>query len=124
MMLLEHELEEFGRRLGMSSLSLSPEGRACLDIENIGRFHLELTESGGGRTLMVYLSAPLPPYDAGAARRMLELGDYRKALPLPVSAGVFSGRGILLVRLDEAEATAANIENAFRFLAELFRSVS
>ena len=38
---------------------------------------------------------------------------------MPVFAGAFSGRALLLTRMEENAVTAAGLENALRFLAEL-----
>ncbi|WP_077072498.1 CesT family type III secretion system chaperone [Mailhella massiliensis] len=117
--MLDHEMEAFGRRLGLESLSFSSEGVARLDIANIGSFYLEKAEHDGRREILAYLSAPLPEHDTGAIRRLLSLCNYRHALPMPLYAGVFSGRGMLLTRMDEDGVTAASLENALRFLADL-----
>ncbi len=117
--MIEHEIQAFGRRLGMKNLALNSEGLAQLNIEGIGSFFLERQEKSGQRHLLIYLSAPAQEYDAEVCRRLLAHCDYRRAYPLPLSAGVFSGRAVLLTHLDEQEATAADIENAFRFLAEI-----
>ena len=117
--MIEHEIQAFGRRLGMESLALNHEGMAQLNIEGIGSFFLERQEKGGQRHLLVYLSAPVQEYDAEAYRRLLSHCDYRKAYPLPLSSGVFAGKAVLLTYLDEHTATAADIENAFRCLAEI-----
>ena len=116
--MLAYEIRAFGQRLGLDSLELSAEGLARLDIEGIGAFYLELAEQGGRRELLIYLSSPLPEHDTDSTRRLLKLCDYRNGLPMPLSAGVFSGRAILLTRIDEGEVTAASLENALRFLAE------
>lgn len=117
--MLEYEIEAFGRRLGLESLAFSREGLARLDIGDIGSFYLEKAEYNGRHELLVYLSAPLPEHDAASVRRLLSLCDYRRGLPMPLFAGVFSGRGMLLTRMDEEKVTAASLENALRFLAEL-----
>ncbi len=116
--MLAYEIRAFGQRLGLDALELSAEGLARLDIDGIGAFYLELAEQGGRRELLAYLSAPVPEHDAEAARRLLELCDYRRGLPMPLSAGVFSGRAVLLTRMDEGAVTAPALENALRFLAE------
>ena len=117
--MIEHEIQAFGRRLGMEGLALNHDGMAQLDIEGIGSFFLERQEKGGQRYLLVYLSASVQDYDVEAYRRLLAHCDYRRAYPLPLSSGVFSGKAVLLTYLDEHTATAADIENAFRFLAEI-----
>ena len=45
--MIEREIAEFGRRMGMPAFSLSPAGLAALDVERLGRLHLELAESAG-----------------------------------------------------------------------------
>ena len=118
--MIEYEIQAFGQRIGMDSLQLSPQGIVQLNIDKIGSFFLEVEEKGGGRRLLAYLSAPLTAHDDTASRRLLELCDYRKAHPFPLSAGAYSGKGILLTYMDEKDVTAARIENALRFLAEMF----
>lgn len=117
--MLDYEIEAFGRRLGLDALAFSPEGVVRLDIENIGSVYVEKSEQGASSEILVYLAAPVPAHDEEAARRLLELCDYRRGYALPVFAGVFSGRAVLLTRMPEASATAASLENALRFLAEL-----
>ena len=121
--MLDYEIEAFGRRIGLDSLTLSAEGSVCLNIENVGRLYLEKAENHGRRELLIYVSTPLPVPDGGATRRLLELCDYRLAHPMPVFAGVFSGHAVLLTRMNETAVTAAGIENALRMLAELLHGV-
>ena len=45
--MIEREIAEFGRRMGMPAFSLSPAGLAALDVERLGRLHLELAENAG-----------------------------------------------------------------------------
>ena len=47
--MIEREIAEFGRRMGMPAFSLSPAGLAALDVERLGRLHLELAENAGER---------------------------------------------------------------------------
>ena len=119
--MLDYEIEAFGRRLGLEHLALSSEGVARLDIENVGSLYLERQEKAGAGELLVYVAAPLPVPDGGATRRLLELCDYRHGYPMPVFAGAFSGRAVLLTRMEENAVTAAGLENVLRFLAELLR---
>ena len=117
--MMEHEIQAFGHRLGLESLSLSHDGLARLDIEGLGSFHLELSQKGGRRELLAYLAIPVEPVrEAETARRLLALCDWRNGLPMPLSCGVFSGRAIVLTRMDESKVSAAGLENALRFLAE------
>lgn len=121
--MLDYEIEAFGRRLGLEHLSLSPEGVARLDIENVGSLYLERSENQGRKELLIYVAVPLPAHDDGEIRRLLELSDYRRGLPMPVSAGAFSGKAVLLTRMAETAVTAAGLENALRFLSDLLHDI-
>ena len=77
--MIEREIAEFGRRMGMPAFSLSPAGLAALDVERLGRLHLELAENAGERELLVYLARAVPEYDVKAPRRVLERCHYRHA---------------------------------------------
>lgn len=121
--MLDYEIEAFGRRLGLDSLVFSPQGVACLNIENVGSLYLEKSEGRGRGELLVYVSAPLPVPDNGATRRLLEICDYRHGHAMPIFAGAFSGRAVLLTRMEESTVTAAGIENALRMLTDLMRGV-
>ena len=105
--MIEREIAEFGRRMGMPAFSLSPAGLAALDVERLGRLHLELAESAGERELLVYLARAVPEYDVKAPRRVLERCHYRHADPMPLSGGVHKGNIVLLTRFPERQATAA-----------------
>lgn len=85
--MIEREIAEFGRRMGMPAFSLSPAGLAALDVERLGRLHLELAENAGERELLVYLARAVPEYDVKAPRRVLERCHYRHADPMPLSGG-------------------------------------
>ena len=89
--MIEREIAEFGRRMGMPAFSLSPAGRAALDVERFVRLHLELAENAGERELLVYLARAVPEYDVKAPRRVLERCHYRHADPMPLSGGVHKG---------------------------------
>lgn len=125
--MIEREIAEFGRRMGMPDFSLSEGGLAALDVERLGRLYLERGPEQPGRYdrgLLVYLTRPVPDHDAKAPRRVLERCHYRYADPLPLSGGVHGGRIVLLTRFPERETTAAGIERAVRFLAAVMDSVA
>ncbi|MFR3459084.1 MAG: hypothetical protein ACLTTU_12715 [Bilophila wadsworthia] len=106
--MIEREIAEFGRRMGMPAFSLSPAGLAALDVERLGRLHLELAENAGERELLVYLARAVPEYDVKAPRRVLERCHYRHADPMPLSGG-YKGN-IVLQPVSNGEATAVGIE--------------
>ena len=111
--MIEREIAEFGRRMGMPAFSLSPAG-----------LHLELAENAGERELLVYLARAVPEYDVKAPRRVLERCHYRHADPMPLSGGVHKGNIVLLTRFPERQATAAGIERAVQFLSGVMDTVA
>ena len=96
----------------------------ALDVERLGRLHLELTENAGERELLVYLARAVPEYDVKAPRRVLERCHYRHADPMPRSGGVHKGNIVLLTRFPERQATAAGIERAVQFLSGVMDTVA
>ena len=80
--MLEQEINEFGRRLGLPGLELSAEGLAALDIENVGKLTLERGEGDAeGDILMVLALEGVP--DAGSSglhyAKALRRCDWRSA---------------------------------------------
>ncbi|MBZ2170586.1 type III secretion chaperone SycN [Nitratidesulfovibrio sp. SRB-5] len=122
-MMLQEAIASFGQRMGMSGLQLPGADPArpdaprliALDVDGMGRLHLEATDG----ELLIYLSRPFPAHDADMPRRMLALCHYRHARPLPLQAGVHAGQAILLTRLPERLATAAAMETATDLLARI-----
>lgn len=45
--MIEREIAEFGRRMGMPAFSLSPAGLAALDVERLGRSIWSLPKTPG-----------------------------------------------------------------------------
>ena len=77
--MIEREIAEFGRRMGMPAFSLSPAGLAALDVERLGRLHLELAESAGERELLVYLARAVDPAISDAiTKKYPEVGAERQ----------------------------------------------
>ena len=125
--MLDHEIDEFGRRLGLPGLELNQEGRAALAVDGTGVLSLELGLEGSdaeGDLLMALALDPVDGEGAGGLKllRALERFDWRNALPYAASAGLVRGHLILTVRFAQEDATAAKLENAFRwFLDEASR---
>ncbi|MBQ4491812.1 MAG: CesT family type III secretion system chaperone [Deltaproteobacteria bacterium] len=117
--MLERELAEFGRRLGMANLAFHENGMAVLEIESLGRLCLEQD----GDDLLIYMTASVPESDREAPRRVLERCDYRYAHPFTLVGGLYKSRIMLLVRLPQQRISAVQIENAARFLAEELHSL-
>ena len=118
--MIEREIAEFGRRMGMPSFALAADGLAALDVEGLGRLYLERgPDDAPERELLVYVALPVPDYDAGAPRRVLEACHYRHAHPLPLAGGLHKGNIVLITRLPESRATTADIEKAVLFLGAI-----
>lgn len=99
--MIEHKITKFGRRMGVPVFFLSPAGLAALDVERLGRLHLELAENTGECELLVYLAWVVPGYDAKAPYRVLGRCYYRCADPTSLSGGVHKGSIVLLTRFPE-----------------------
>ena len=69
--MLEQELSEFGRRMGLPALAFTPGGLAALDVEHMGRLHLEKSGKPGAEELLIYLVLPCPVHDREAPERAL-----------------------------------------------------
>ncbi|MDY0273954.1 MAG: type III secretion chaperone SycN [Desulfomicrobium sp.] len=119
--MLDREIAEFGRRMGLPQLALPESGVAALDVDKLGRLYLERGQDT--QELLVYLAFPVPAHDSMVLRRALELCSYAHAHPWPLSAGVHAGQLVLLVRLHEREVTAASLENAIHFLSQVLERV-
>lgn len=123
-MALEHEIALLGQRMGINGLALSPAGLLAFDVEGMGRIHFELAaDSGTEGEMLIYLSRPVPDHDRAAPQRLLELAHYDKNPAFNLGGGLHNGQAILLTRLPERQATAANMENAVSWLASQMDSV-
>lgn len=122
--MLERELNEFGRRMGLPGLNFGPDGLVALDVERMGRLHLERGGRAGAEELLLYLSRPFPAHDGEAPERALTLCHYRYPRPFPLSAGIHGEQLIMLTRLTERETTAANMEKAVLMLADAMNKVN
>ena len=122
--MLEREIAEFGRRMGIPSLAFGQNNLLALDVERMGRLHLEKQEKNGQAELLIYLVRPCPAYDSEAPARVLDLCHYRHRHPLTLCGGVHKDQIVLLTRLTEKEVTAAAVENAIKFLASVMDRAS
>ena len=120
--MIEHEIQAFGKRLGLDQIQTSPSGVSRLDIDNIGSLYLERNEEH--HELLFYLACPVPLYDADSIRRLFEMCDYRRALPLQISVGVYAGQAIVLTRLNEHEVSASRLENVLRYFVDFLQQAT
>ena len=119
--MLDYELNEFGKRLGLSGIDLR-EGPMSLDIEGIGTLTLETREREGERELLVMLTAPVPESDTEKLHALLAAADWRSNPPYTVSTGALRDKVFALVRIPEEEVKAAAVENALRYLANFLKT--
>ena len=111
--MLEKELLEFGRRLGMGRLVRPASGPLNLDLEGLGRLSLE--ETTGGQVLLA-LALPLAPYEKDRLVRALTMCAPEEGRAYPLACAFHLDRLIFMLRLDQGGLTAADLENAARFL--------
>ena len=116
--MLEQELAEFGRRLGLGRLTPPPSGPLSLEIGELGLLSLETLDGGG---VLISLAVPLPVHDRGRLVRTLRLCAPDQGQPWPLACGLRRDHLIFLIRLPQAGLTAADLENAARFLLETAR---
>lgn len=122
--MLEQELDEFGKRMGLPGLAFNRNGLTALDVERMGRLHLEKNARAGVEELLIYLARPCPSHDREVTERALERCHYRHADPFPLSASRHNNQLILLTRLPERDTTAAAMEKAVLFLADAMRAIA
>ncbi len=109
---LEHEIEEFGRRMGLANLTLTQGAVAALELEGAGRIYLERMADD----VLVYLARPAPAYDHALPRRILTACHYNRAHPFPLCGGMHQGQAMLIARVAERNVTTAFLENMAQYL--------
>lgn len=119
--MLERVIGEFGARLGMNGLELNEQGLLIIDIDNVGRVNLELSENK--ENLYVYISLPYPPYDDTMAFKVLSLCSYHHGHGIALRGGVYNNWALLLMEFNVYNLSAADLENAIRLLADLIEQV-
>lgn len=117
--MIDFELNEFGRRLGMPGLELNENAAAGVTIEGLGVLTFERVETPEGQAeLLVSLSRPIESTEAGRFGALLERLDWRRHPVFTFSAGLFRDRLILSTRLNESAVTARMLENVLRALSD------
>jgi type III secretion system chaperone SycN len=111
--MLEKEILEFGRRLGLGRLVPPVSGPLDLELAGLGRLSLEETPNG---QVLLALALPLAPYEKGRLVRALGLCAPEAGRAYPLACGYHQDRLIFMVRLEAVGLSAADLENAARFL--------
>lgn len=119
--MITHEIEEFGRRMGMSDLELSPDGIIAFEVEDLGSLHIEQDEEN--EELFIYLATPIPPYNDDIPKKVLELCSYKNAHPFVLHGGIHNDNIIFLSRMSYRDVKASTIENTTQFLISITQKV-
>lgn len=114
---MDKAVAEFGAGIGLRGLAFGPDGLAALELKGLGKLFLERN----GEELLVYLAAPLLPYDWGPLKRALELVHIDRAPARPCAAAYRDDQLVLLIRFDRREVDGPALENGVRFLVETMR---
>jgi len=113
--MLEKEIQEFGRRLGLGRLNQPATGPLALTITGLGELSLEALGDGD---FLISLAVAQPPSERGRLVRALRLCAPDQGRPWPLACGQHRDHLIFWVRLPQAGLTAAELENAARFLIQ------
>lgn len=119
--MITHEIEEFGRRMGMSGLELSKDGIIAFEVEDLGSLHIEQDEEN--EELFIYLATPVPPYNNDISKKVLELCNYKHAHPFILHGGIHKDNVIFLSRINYRDVKASTIENITQFLISITQKI-
>jgi type III secretion system chaperone SycN len=112
----EHIIAEFGRRIGLPSLTIERDKPAQLHIEGMGTLFIE----EAGEDILLYLARDFPPYDRDAPRRALALCRPGLARPFPVYAGLYKNNTLVfLTRFTQKGFSLQGLEQAVPVLSRL-----
>ena len=116
--MLQYEINEFGKRLGLPGLETDENDRVGLHLEGLGTLSLELNRNDRGEELLLVLARPVAPNDVGRYEALLERVNWRSNLPVPLSAGLFRDQLVLSARFESQAVTAVALENALRLMLD------
>ena len=112
----EHVIAEFGRRMGLPSLTMGRDKPVQLHIEGMGTLFIE----EAGEEILLYLARAFPPHDRDAPRRALALCRPELARPFTVSAGLYKDNTLLfLTRFTTKTFSLQSLERAVPVLNRL-----
>ncbi len=120
MPVIDFEIGEFGKRLGIDCLALNERSAAGLVIEGVGTLTLERLESppdAGEPELLVALSRTIEPSEAARFGALLSRIHWRRHPAATLCAGLFRNELIVSTRIEERRVTASALENMLRLLS-------
>ncbi|MBQ7739040.1 MAG: CesT family type III secretion system chaperone [Desulfovibrionaceae bacterium] len=122
--MINNAISQFGQRMGLPALALDEHGLAALDVDGVGRIHLEMNNAENHNEFLIYLSTPVPPHDTDLPKRALNLAHYKHGHPYNISTGLNNDNLIIIASLTESEVTVQNLENAVIFLMNLSQKIT
>lgn len=115
--MIDHELNELGRRLGLPGLALNKEGRLQLDMEGVGALAFERDPADPDSPLTISLALAVPPDEAPRRyEAALKRCDWRNAHAHPLRAALHHDHLIFATRIEPQRASSATLENIVRLL--------
>ncbi len=120
--MITHQIEEFGKRMGIEDLDASSENIFSFEIEDIGTLNIEKDDSN--EEFFVYLSVIYPLYESSISKKVLEICNYKHAHPFILHGGVYNNTIIFFISMSFREVTASYIETATQFLIEITKKIS
>ena len=128
MPVIDFEIGEFGKRLGIDGLSLNDRSAAGLVIAAgyaptgiaLGTLTLERLESPSGvgePELLVVLSRTIEPSESARYGALLSRIHWRRHPAAALCAGLFRNELILSTRIPQRRVTASALENTLRLLS-------
>ena len=116
--MLQYEINEFGKRLGLPGLETDENDRVGLHLEGLGTLSLELNRSDRGEEVLLVLARPVAPSDVVKYESLLGRVNLRTNLPVPLAAGFFRDQLVLSARFASEDVTAVALENALRLMLD------
>lgn len=109
-------IDEFGRHLGLPSLSPGPEDCVELTIEQAGRLQIEKK----GDNANIILARPRTPHAANVAGAALDLSHWRENHPWHISAGMKGEDWLVFIaKMPLTHMDVPTLDRALTYLSDL-----
>ena len=116
--MLQYEINEFGKRLGLPGLEIDENDRVGLHLDGLGTLSLELNRNDLGEELLLVLARPVGPGEIAKYESLLERVNWRSNLPVALGAGFFRDQLVLSARFAPEAVSAVALENALRLMLD------
>ena len=112
----EYVIAEFGRRMGLPSLTIGRDTPVQLHMEGMGSLFIE----EAGEEILLYLARDFPSHNRDVPRRALALCRPDFARPFPVYAGLHKDTTLIfLTSFNTKTFSLQNLEQAVPVLSRL-----